>query len=56
VRPTPAGSRWDLQGFGAVRLLYWSIPAAWLAVLKGGSIASWQVYADTGPVHKIMDR
>jgi len=24
--------------------------------LKGGSVASWQVYADTGPVHKIMDR
>ncbi|MCG6963991.1 MAG: nuclear transport factor 2 family protein [Acidobacteria bacterium] len=35
---------------------HWTIPAAWLAVLKGESIASWQVYAGTEPIRRIMAR
>lgn len=35
---------------------HWSIPSAWLAVLKGESIATWQVYVDTDPIRRIMAR
>jgi hypothetical protein len=32
----------------------WSIPAAWRAVVTGGKVAEWQVYADNEPVRRLM--
>jgi ketosteroid isomerase-like protein len=32
----------------------WQIPAAWRAVVKGGRIAEWQVFADNEPMRKMM--
>ena len=33
---------------------HWEIPAAWKAVVQGGHISEWRVYADNEPVWKIM--
>jgi ketosteroid isomerase-like protein len=33
---------------------FWRTPAAWRAVVKGGKIALWQVYADNEPIRAIM--
>lgn len=33
---------------------YWKTPAAWRAIVKGGNIALWQVYADNEPIRAIM--
>ena len=33
---------------------HWSVPAAWRAVVRGGLIAEWQVYADNQAARKIM--
>jgi ketosteroid isomerase-like protein len=33
---------------------HWSAPAAWRAVVRGGLLAEWQVYADNQQVRKIM--
>jgi ketosteroid isomerase-like protein len=35
---------------------FWRIPAAWKAVVKGGKIALWQVYADNEPLRALMRR
>ena len=32
----------------------WRIPAAWRAIVKGGQIAEWQVYADNKPVYELL--
>lgn len=32
----------------------WKAPAAWLAVVKDGKVATWQVYADNEPIRAIM--
>lgn len=32
----------------------WSLPAAWRAVVRGGHLAEWQVYADHEPVRKLL--
>jgi len=32
------------------------IPAAWKAVVRGGTLKLWQVYSDTGPIREIVDR
>lgn len=32
----------------------WRIPAAWRAVVAGGLIDEWQVYADNKPVYEIL--
>ena len=34
----------------------WEMPAAWRAVIRGGLVAEWQVYADNSPVLKIIER
>jgi ketosteroid isomerase-like protein len=34
----------------------WSTPAAWRAVVEGGCIATWQVYADNEPFREKMRR
>jgi hypothetical protein len=33
----------------------WSLPASWRATVRDGSILSWQIYADNGPVREILD-
>jgi ketosteroid isomerase-like protein len=33
---------------------FWEVPAAWKAVVRGGLIAHWQVFADNQPVRKLM--
>jgi ketosteroid isomerase-like protein len=33
---------------------FWKTPAAWRAVVKGGKIALWQVFADNEPIRAIM--
>jgi len=33
---------------------HWEIPAAWKAVVRGGQIAEWHVYADNQPARKVM--
>ena len=32
----------------------WSIPAAWLAEIRGEQIAVWRVYADNLPIRRLM--
>jgi len=32
----------------------WSTPAAWRAVVAGGRVAVWQVFADNEPIRQIM--
>jgi len=32
----------------------WSTPAAWRAVVAGGQVAVWQVFADNEPIRQIM--
>jgi uncharacterized protein (TIGR02246 family) len=34
----------------------WRIPAAWLAVVEGGLVKEWRVYADNKPVYDILAR
>ena len=34
----------------------WELPAAWRAVIRGGLVSEWQVYADNSPVLKIIER
>ncbi|HKV94005.1 MAG TPA: nuclear transport factor 2 family protein [Candidatus Angelobacter sp.] len=33
---------------------FWKAPAAWLAMVKNGKVAVWQVYADNEPIRAIM--
>lgn len=33
---------------------FWQVPAAWRAVVHGGLIAEWRVYADNQPLRKLM--
>jgi hypothetical protein len=33
---------------------FWEVPAAWRAVVQGGKIAEWRVYADNQPLRKLM--
>lgn len=32
---------------------FWEVPAAWRAVVRGGLIAEWRVYADNQPLRKL---
>lgn len=34
----------------------WDVPAAWLAVVEGGRVKHWQVYAENQPAVEIMKR
>jgi len=34
----------------------WRVPAAWKAVVRGGKVATWSVFADNEPVRRIMER
>jgi ketosteroid isomerase-like protein len=33
---------------------FWQVPAAWRAVVDGGLISEWRVYADNQPLRKLM--
>jgi ketosteroid isomerase-like protein len=33
---------------------FWEVPAAWRAVVRGGLVAEWRVYADNQPLRKLM--
>jgi len=34
---------------------HWELPGAWRAVVRGGRVAQWQVYADNSPVMRILE-
>ena len=34
----------------------WRIPAAWRAVVRDAKVLAWQVYADVGPMRRIVER
>jgi ketosteroid isomerase-like protein len=34
----------------------WRIPAAWKAVIRGGGVVEWRVFADNKPVYEILGR
>lgn len=34
----------------------WRAPAAWKAVIRGGQVAEWRVFADNKPVYEILAR
>ena len=33
---------------------FWEVPAAWKAIVRGGLVAYWQVFADNEPIRKLM--
>jgi ketosteroid isomerase-like protein len=39
---------------GALAENFWQVPAAWRAVVVGGLISEWRVYADNQPLRKLM--
>jgi len=41
---------------GTIDGLPWRIPAAWKAVIRGGQVAEWRVFADNKPVYEILAR
>ena len=43
-----------LLGAGAANENFWEVPASWLAVVQGGLLAEWRVYADNQPLRKLM--
>jgi hypothetical protein len=48
--PVPAGE----TSASAPSNGFWEVPAAWRAVVQGGKIAEWRVYADNQPLRKLM--
>lgn len=34
---------------------HWRVPAAWRAVVRGGEVVEWQVYADNKRMHELTD-
>ena len=41
---------------GTINNIPWRTPAAWEAVIRGGSVAEWRVFADNKPVYEILAR
>ncbi len=39
---------------GTIDDIAWRTPAAWKAVLRGGKVAEWRVFADNKPVYEIL--
>jgi ketosteroid isomerase-like protein len=39
---------------GTIDRIAWQTPAAWLAVILGGLVSEWRVYADNKPVYEIL--
>jgi ketosteroid isomerase-like protein len=40
-------------GAGAAKENFWEVPASWLAVVQGGLLAEWRVYADNQPLRRL---
>ena len=41
---------------GTIAGVEWRTPAAWKAVIRGGGVAEWRVFADNKPVYEILAR
>jgi ketosteroid isomerase-like protein len=41
---------------GTIDDVSWRTPAAWEAVIRGGTVAEWRVFADNKPVYEILAR
>jgi ketosteroid isomerase-like protein len=41
---------------GTIDDVSWRTPAAWEAVIRGGAVAEWRVFADNKPVYEILAR
>ena len=41
---------------GTIDDVPWSTPVAWQAVIRGGLVAEWRVFADNKPVYEILAR
>jgi hypothetical protein len=41
---------------GTIDRIAWQTPAAWLAVILGGLVSEWRVYADNKPVYEILSK
>jgi ketosteroid isomerase-like protein len=39
---------------GTIAATHWEIPSAWKALIKGGLLHEWRVYADNKPVYDIL--
>ena len=50
-----AGGTWAVKGKLRVENR-WSVPAAWLALVRDGLVAEWRVYADLKPLYDILAR
>jgi hypothetical protein len=44
----------SLSQRGTIDNLPWRTPAAWLAVVRGGMVLEWRVFADNKPVYEIL--
>ena len=42
------------QAGGTIDGTAWKTPAAWKAVIRGGTVAEWRVFADNKPVYEIL--
>lgn len=41
---------------GTIDGQFWSVPAAWKAVVRARQVAEWRVFADNKPVYEILAR
>ena len=41
---------------GTIAGVEWRTPAAWKAVIRGGAVLEWRVFADNKPVYEILAR
>ncbi len=41
---------------GTIDGVSWRIPVAWKAVIRGGHVVGWQVFADNKPVYEILGK
>ena len=39
---------------GTIADVVWRTPAAWKAVIRGGAVSEWRVFADNKPVYEIL--
>ncbi len=41
---------------GTIDSTAWQTPAAWQAIVRGGRVSEWRVFADNKPVYEILTR
>jgi ketosteroid isomerase-like protein len=61
IRPAHVLAEGDLvlaagEAGGTIDGQPWRTPAAWKAVIRGGQVAEWRVFADNKPVYEILAR